>query len=171
MNRNICLIGYMGSGKTTVGKALAERLCMEFQDTDELIVKREGRSIPDIFGDDGEAYFRALETELLTELAGGEMDVKTVLSTGGGLPVDERNRHLLRKIGRVVYLRAEAQCLNLRIGNDTNRPLLASGDRLDKIRSMLKIRGPIYEECADIVIDTDELDIEETVDGIIALLD
>ena len=167
MDKNICLIGYMGSGKTTVGRMLAERLDMDFEDTDELIVKNEGRSIPDIFRDEGEAYFRRLETDLMKKLASDGELTDTVLSTGGGLPVDKNNRPLLKEVGTVVYLKAKPECLNTRVGNDSNRPLLASEDRLLKIRDMLAFRGPIYEECADIIIDTDELDAGETVDKII----
>lgn len=157
----------MGSGKTTVGRMLAERLGMGFEDTDELIIKSEGRSIPDIFRDDGEAYFRKLETDLMKRLVDRSEFKGTVLSTGGGLPVAESNRPLLKEIGTVVYLRAKPECLRERVGNDPNRPLLASKDRLTKIRDMLAFRGPIYEECADIIIDTDELNAEETVDKIV----
>ena len=81
--------------------------------------------------------------------------------------MDKNNRPLLKEVGTVVYLKAKPECLNARVGNDSNRPLLASEDRLLKIRDMLAFRGPIYEECADIIIDTDELDAGETVDKII----
>ena len=170
MDRNICLIGYMGSGKTTVGQELAARLDMRFEDTDELIVRREGRSIPDIFRDDGEAYFRELETNLLRELSEDRGVKNTVLSTGGGLPVDKRNRPLLKAVGCVVYLRASAECLCKRIGNDTNRPLLNTEDRLKKIHDMLDLRGPVYEDCADHIVDTDALSLEETVERVIKII-
>ena len=167
---NICLIGYMGSGKTTAGRLVAEKLGMELKDTDEMITIREGRSISDIFREDGEAYFRKLENVLLNELAGNGGLKGIVLSTGGGLPVDERNRPLLKSTGTVIYLKASARCLNERVGNDTGRPLLNTNDRLLKIESMLKERGPVYEACADHIINTETLSAEETADHIIRLV-
>lgn len=169
LDGNICLIGYMGSGKSTVGRMLAGKLDREFMDTDDLITENEGRSIPEIFRDSGEPYFRGLEYGLLKRLADEEPVKGIVLATGGGIPVDERNRALLKKTGTVIYLRSSAESLCERVGNDTNRPLLNAPDRLKKIREMLKYRGPLYEECADIIIDTDEMSAEETVDYILKL--
>lgn len=157
----------MGSGKSTVGRIIADKLGMSFKDTDELIERSQGRSIPDIFKDNGEAYFRELENKLMTELSEEGSNTGTVLSTGGGLPVDERNRELLGKTGTVIYLKASPECLAERIGNDTGRPLLESGDRLLKIKDMLKFRGPIYEECADHILVTDKLNVEETVTALL----
>ena len=168
--KNICLIGYMGSGKTTVGRLVAGKLAMELKDTDELITMKEGRSISDIFSNDGEAYFRELENRLLNELAKEGKLKDTVLSTGGGLPVDVRNRPLLKRIGTVIYLKASAASLNERVGDDTGRPLLDADDRLSRIEDMLKIRGPIYEECADHIIETDSLSIEETVTEVVRIV-
>ena len=153
----------MGSGKTTVGRLLADEYGMVFKDTDVLITEREGRSIPEIFAAEGEAYFRKLEHELVAELAEDDGDYRIILSTGGGLPVDERNRELLKKIGTVVYLRARAESLYERVKNDTGRPLLVTDDRLKRITGMLKERGPIYETAADVIIDTDELGAEDVV--------
>ena len=167
--KNICLIGYMGSGKTTVGRLLADALSCDFEDTDEMIVEREGRPISDIFEKEGEPYFRRLETDLLNELCDKGLS-KTVLSTGGGLPVAERNRSILKKIGKVVYLRAEAESLYMRVKEDKGRPLLETGDKLKKIREMLAVRGPIYEVTADFIIDTDHIDEEQTVKEIVNIL-
>ena len=160
---NICLVGYMGSGKSTVGRMAAGRLCLDFADTDELIVKRENRSIPDIFKTDGESFFRKLETELLEELSGDKGIENTLLSTGGGIILTEGNRALLKQIGTVIYLRAEADTLYERVRNDTGRPLLSTGDVRGRIREMLKIRTPMYEDAADFIIDTDSLSVEQTV--------
>lgn len=157
----------MGSGKSTVGRIIADKLDMTFKDTDELIERSQGRSIPDIFKDNGEAYFRELENKLMTELAKEGRDTGTVLSTGGGLPVDERNRELLKKTGTVIYLKASAECLAGRIGDDTGRPLLESGDRFLKIKEMLRFRGPVYEECADHILVTDGMSVEETVTALL----
>ncbi len=166
---NICLIGYMGSGKTTVGRLLADALSCDFEDTDVMIVEREGRPISDIFAEEGEPYFRQLETDLLNDIYDKGLS-KTVLSTGGGLPVTDRNRPILKKIGKVIYLRAEAESLYNRVKEDKGRPLLETGDKLKKIREMLALRGPIYEEAADIIIDTDHLDEEQTVKEIVNIL-
>ncbi len=164
--RNICLIGYMGSGKTTVGRILAEKLEFDFADTDELIVSREGRQIPDIFEKDGEPYFRMLENGLIKDLIEEEMS-DTVLSTGGGLPVTEANRPLLKELGTVIYLKAGAESLYARVKEDKGRPLLNTDDKLKRIREMLDFRGPIYEETADFVIDTSDKDVDEVVKEIV----
>lgn len=166
---NICLIGYMGSGKTTVGRLLSDVLSYDFEDTDNMIVEREGRPISDIFAKDGEPYFRRLETDLLNDLYNNSLN-GTVLSTGGGLPVDKKNRPILKKIGKVIYLRARAESLYMRLKEDKGRPLLETDDKLKKIREMLAVRGPIYEETADIIIDTDHIDEEQTAEAIVNIL-
>ena len=166
---NICLIGYMGSGKTTVGRLLAGVLSYDFEDTDNMIVEREGRPISDIFAKDGEPYFRRLETDRLNDLSNNGLN-GTVLSTGGGLPVDKKNRPILKKIGKVIYLRARAESLYMRLKEDKGRPLLETDDKLKKIREMLAVRGPIYEETADIIIDTDHIDEEQTAEVIVNIL-
>ena len=169
--RNICLIGYMGSGKTTVGRLVAERLGLAFADTDEMIVMREGRSIPDIFREDGEAYFRKLEEELIAELSEDIGLMNTVLSTGGGIVLSPLNRKNLKKTGKVIYLRASAECLYDRVRNDTGRPLLDTEDVLTRIKEMLAVRSALYEEAADVILDTDGLDICQTVTAVAETLD
>ena len=165
---NICLIGYMGSGKSTVGKVLAERFGMTFEDTDEIIVKSQGRSIPEIFREEGEPYFRELEHGLVQSLAKDEQLKDTVLSTGGGIIINEDNRKLLKRIGCVVYLRACAQSLYERVKGDEGRPLLNTEDVYGRIEEMLKQRSPMYEEAADHIIDTDGLSVDETVMAVAA---
>lgn len=157
--QNLVLIGFMGSGKTSVGIKLSYRLQMPVEDTDKLIERREGRSISEIFADDGEEYFRQLETELLEELAakGGSR----IYSVGGGAPVREENRGLLKRIGRVVYLRVSPETVYERLKNDSARPLLQCGDPLSRIRQLMEERRGAYEACADIVIDGDGKDLEE----------
>lgn len=164
--KNICLIGYMGSGKTTVGRLLAKELGFDFADTDEMIVSREGRRIPEIFEKDGEPYFRMLENVLIKDLLEKKLS-DTVFSTGGGLPVREENRPLLKELGRVIYLKADAHTLYERVKEDKGRPLLDTDDKLKRIKEMLDIRGPIYEEAADLVIDTSEMDIDDVVKEIV----
>lgn len=163
---NICLIGYMGCGKTTAGQLAADILAYDFDDTDDIIVRREGRSIPEIFEKNGEAYFRGLETGTLKELCeSGEENV--LLSTGGGLPVKTENRLLLKRFGTVVYLKASAQTLYERVKDDSGRPLLQTEDKLGKIKEMLDFRAPLYEEAADHIIDTDDLDLAGVVNEIV----
>ena len=163
--KNICLIGYMGSGKSTVGRLAAKRLDMRFADTDELIAGREKRSIPDIFEKDGESFFRRLETGLLKELSRDGLE-NTLLSTGGGIILAEENRAELKNIGTVIYLRAEADTLYERVRNDTGRPLLNTGDVRGRIAGMLKMRAPLYEAAAAHIIDTDGLSVEQTVSAV-----
>lgn len=163
--QNLVLIGFMGSGKTSVGVKLSYRLQVSVEDTDKLIERREGRSINEIFADDGEEYFRQLETELLGELAG--KSGSRIYSVGGGTPVREENRALLKRIGKVVYLRVSPETVYERLKNDSTRPLLQCGDPLGRIRQLMKERREAYEACADIVIDADEMDMESILKRIV----
>lgn len=133
--QSLVLIGFMGSGKTTLGVKLSYRLRMPVEDTDRLIERREGRSVSEIFADDGEEYFRRLETELLEELA--EKAGGRIYSVGGGTPVREENRRLLKRLGRVIYLKASPETVYERIRDDATRPLLQCPDPLGRIRQLL----------------------------------
>ena len=135
--RNIVLIGFMGSGKTTVGLRLSYKLRKTVIDTDKLIEKKQGRAIKDIFATDGETYFRELETQTLEELVTKARN--EIVSVGGGTPVREENRKLLRKIGTVVYLRITADAVCERLKNDTTRPLLQGEDPKGKIEKLLPL--------------------------------
>ncbi len=158
---SIILIGYMGSGKSTIGKEAAKLFSMEFLDTDALIKEQEGMTISELFAQKGEAYFRKKETELLQSL---KQDSRTmVLATGGGLPMKEENQALLKELGIVVYLKASIDTLVERLKGDTTRPLLKEGDLRKKIETMLMVRNPVYEKVADIVLETDALSIDETI--------
>ena len=149
--RNIVLIGFMGSGKTTLGLKLSYLLRMPVEDTDKMIERQEGRSISEIFADDGEAYFRELETEVLRKC--GSRKYEYILSVGGGTPVNPVNRPLLHQCGTVVYLRVSPEVVYERLKNDTTRPLLQCEDPLGRIRELLAVRDKIYTECADIILD------------------
>ena len=157
--KNIVLIGFMGSGKTTLGLKLSYLLRMPVEDTDKLIERQEGRSITQIFADDGEAFFRELETEMLRKC--GEQKYERILSVGGGTPVNPVNRELLHKCGTVVYLRVSPEVVYERLKNDTTRPLLQCEDPLGKIRELLAVRDAIYTECADIILDVDNRHSDE----------
>jgi shikimate kinase len=160
MNKDsIVLIGFMGSGKTTLGKWIAENQGYIFVDTDELIEAKEDRTINEIFATDGEEYFRNLETEVIGKLA--EDDRKLVISVGGGLPLREENRKLMRRAGRVVYLNTGVDELERRLKGDTTRPLLAGSDLRGKITDLMEKREKLYIDAADVVVDTEKRTLEE----------
>lgn len=161
----LILIGYMGSGKSTIGKKLSSDLKYILFDTDALIEENEGRTINNIFATDGEEYFRNLETELLKDyIKKDKQDI--IISTGGGMPVREENASLMRKLGTVIYFRATPETIYQRIKNDTSRPLLKCDDPLAKIKDMIAMRGPKYEACAHHIIDVDGKSIESVVEEI-----
>jgi len=161
--RNLILIGFMGTGKTSVGMRVAKSLGWRFVDTDKLIVKQAGKSIPQIFADSGETYFRELETEVLEKcaLANGQ-----VISTGGGIVTVARNREILKEAGYVIWLRASPETIYERVKRNRNRPLLQTEDPLATIREMLSVRNELYEATRDLVISTDNLTMEETCYGV-----
>lgn len=161
---NIVLIGFMGSGKTTVGCALAKKLGVELLDTDKLIVEEQGTTINDIFATKGETYFRQLETKMVEKLIESESDA--VISTGGGLVITEGNGELLKKLGKVVFLRTKEETIVKRLAGDVTRPLLKGG--LDeKTHKLLEYRTPIYEKYADVIVDTDEISPKDLAELII----
>lgn len=164
-DKNLVLIGFMGSGKTSVGLKLSYRLRMTVEDTDKLIERREGRSISEIFEQQGEEYFRQQETALLEELA--EQKFSRIYSVGGGTPVREENRKLLKKLGKVIYLRIRPETVYERLKEDTTRPLLQCENPLERIRELLESRREAYEECADMIIDVDELGMEDILNKIV----
>ena len=165
LENNIILIGFMGSGKSSVGKILAERLGYSFKDTDEMIVAEEGIEIEEIFHRYGEEYFRNLESMLLMSI----MDNygKTVLSTGGGMPIRDKNVNLFRVMGKVIYLRTSKATIISRLLEDTTRPLLKGDNPKERVETLLLERAPIYNKAADIIIDTDDKSIDDIVDEII----
>lgn len=171
MSRNIVLIGYMGSGKSTVAKELHRKTEMKILDTDLMIVEKQGRSINTIFVEEGETAFRDMETKLLEELSGYSRYQKNcIISTGGGMPVREENRALLKKLGTVFFLKATTDTILEHVKNDTERPLLRNPDRRKKIEEMLVQRTPAYEDAADYVIDTDHKSVVEVTEYIWKLI-
>lgn len=154
MKKNIILIGYMGCGKTTLGKKLSYRERVALLDTDKMIEQKQDKTISEIFKIQGEEAFRQMETDCLKEIA-GYMD-RYIISVGGGLPLREENRKLLKELGCVIYLRAKPDTIYGRLKNDVTRPLLQGDDPEKKIREMLLVRGPVYEQAADAVVDVDE---------------
>ena len=150
-SQSLFIVGPMGAGKTTVGKLLAERLQRPFLDTDKVIVDRCGADIPWIFDVEGEAGFRRREADVCDQLTRTH---NQVIATGGGIVLDPTNRQHLSARGIVVYLRATVDELVERTSKDKNRPLLQSDNPRAVIESILATRQPMYEEIADIVIDT-----------------
>lgn len=148
---NVFLVGMMGAGKTTVGKALARRLGRTFVDCDKEIVDRTGVPIATIFEIEGEAGFRRRETAVLTELAGQSA---LVVATGGGAVLSEENRRVMRENGTVVYLHTALDQLVERTRRDTARPLLARGDRRATLATLLDARDPLYREVAHLVVES-----------------
>jgi shikimate kinase len=165
----IFLIGFRGSGKTTVAQLLAQRLAWSWRDADAVLEEKFGRSIRAIFADEGENSFRDKESEVLTELSQVQ---KTVVATGGGVVLRPANRALLRS-GFVVWLSAAPEILHARISSDATtlqrRPPLAQGG-LEEVREMLQRREPLYQECANLTIDTSQFVPEDVVERIMKAL-
>ncbi|MCD8097152.1 MAG: shikimate kinase [Lachnospiraceae bacterium] len=157
--RNLILIGFMGAGKTSVGKYLARDAGMTFVDTDEQIVAEQGMEISAIFEKYGEPYFRDLETGLLERMQTDTED--SVISVGGGMPVREQNRELLRSLGCVIYLQATKATILGRVQNDGTRPMLRGEDMEARVERLMREREALYREAAHFVIHTDGQDIPE----------
>ncbi|MCX7626688.1 MAG: (d)CMP kinase [Candidatus Sumerlaeaceae bacterium] len=158
MDTNVVLIGMMGSGKTTIGRLLAEKTGMEFIDLDELVERRAGMTIAEIFQGHGEEHFRDLESQVLEEIASSR---HAVIATGGGIVKRAENRQLLRDLGLVVWLDAPAEVLAERIGEDPDRPLLSRSQPLKKLTQLLHERRDLYAETSHIHLDTTEHTPEE----------
>lgn len=167
---NILLIGFMGSGKSTVGKELAKALDCHFIDMDdEIEQKKENRSICDIFNAEGEGHFRKLETDYLQSLL--KKTNNAIISTGGGIVLKEGNRKLLKAIGKVVFLHADVEHIVKNVKDDTTRPLLQSDDYIKTITEMLESREDKYLSSADMIIQTSgKKTVECIVDEIMSLL-
>jgi shikimate dehydrogenase len=157
---SIVLIGFMGSGKTTIGRALADLLGFRFVDTDDIVESRAGRTIRQIFDQDGEAKFRAREhTAVKQAVRVGER----VIACGGGAILQLRNHRLLKEAGPVVYLRADLETLRVRLRGSKTRPLLRARGALERL---LAERAPAYEAAADVVVDVDRGTPEEIAERI-----
>ena len=158
---NIVLIGYMGAGKTTIGTTYAKEQHMNFIDTDAYIEAKEGMSISDIFAAKGEDYFRNLEGKVVEEMI--LTTTNTVISTGGGLPLNKKVKPILNRLGKVIYLQASTATIWERVKAFDNRPLLKCDNPYERICTMLAERSPIYELVSDVVLDVDSKTIEEII--------
>ncbi len=164
---NVVLIGFMGSGKSSVGKVLASKLECNFIDMDDEIELGEAKTIHDIFHEYGEDYFRELETIYLEKLLTKK---NKVIATGGGVVLREDNIGILKHIGKVVFLHTPYEQLLKNLLDDTKRPLLKDVDHETTIQRLLNLREPIYFEASNIIIQTKDKTVEEIADEIISLL-
>ena len=164
MKTNVALIGFMGAGKTVVGKTLAANLNKEFVELDELIVQRAGKPITRIFAEDGEIHFRELEIDVTKEVAGKQ---NQVIATGGGIILNRINIDRLRQNGIIIYLAVSPSEILRRVAGDRARPLLNTPDKEKRIKELLALRRPLYEGAADIKINTTRRSIETIVNEIV----
>lgn len=164
---NIVFTGMMGTGKTAVGRYLAEQLKVPFYDLDELIEQEAGLDIPQIFRERGEAAFRALEREVVSRLC--QVD-GCIIATGGGTIVDPENLQCLRQHGEIICLTAAPERILERVKGMEHRPLLWHADRLERIREVMRIRGPVYAQLGD-PIDTTDMSIAEVAAQVLARVD
>jgi shikimate kinase len=168
---NLFLIGLRGTGKSTVARLVAKQLQWQAVDADQLLEERAGRSIRQIFADDGETTFRDLESSLLAELCTGR---RQVIATGGGVVLREPNRRSMRAAGRAIWLTADVDTLWQRLQADTataeRRPALTDRSGRDEIDELARARAPLYRECADWTIDTTGLTPVDIAARIVALV-
>jgi len=164
--KNVFLVGFMGAGKTTVGRLLAEKTGYEYLDADEVIEKNAGKSITQIFADHGEDYFRDLETQSLKSLAAQQ---NHVIATGGGVVMREENWQAMKSGGVTVYLKAPIEIIWERIKHSTTRPLLQVDNPLETARELLGRRESMYQK-ADLIVDTEHLSVEGAADELLKSL-
>ncbi|MEI8342474.1 MAG: shikimate kinase [Verrucomicrobiota bacterium] len=166
---NIVLIGFMGSGKSSVGRMIAAKLDQRFVDTDHLIVQKNGVEISEIFKNQGESYFRDQERLALESLQDAD---RCVIATGGGIVSRPENIPLLHELGFVVWLTAEEEVIFERVSRNTKRPLLQTANPRETISGLLALRNPLYAAAAQFTLDTSNFPhagIAETIIGEAAL--
>ncbi|WHH59652.1 shikimate kinase [Petroclostridium sp. X23] len=163
MNKNIVLTGFMGSGKTTVGKIAAEKLNMIFIDVDAYIENEQQKKISDIFEQFGEEYFRNLETDMVKKVA---LEQNAVIATGGGVVLRKENLDYLRQNGVIVYLYSNEEAIMRNTSHNTDRPLLKGPDAKARIAELLKKRAAFYSN-HDFKIDVSMLTVEQAVEAVL----
>lgn len=162
---NIILIGFMGCGKSSIGRHMSENYQYTLIDTDSYIEEQQKCTISEIFGKNGEEYFRQLETQCLLDLINLSAD-KMIIAVGGGLPMRKENQELLHRLGKVVYLRAKVDTLEKRLKGDTTRPLIQGGELRQKIENLFNLRQDTYEKLADLIVDTDRKSYQQITSAI-----
>ena len=164
--KNLILEGFMGCGKSRIARELGRSLAAEVIDTDDLIERKQGRTVSGIFERDGEEAFRDMETEALRDLLSEKAGL--VISLGGGMPVREENRRLLKELGTVVYLKGDPDVLVARLERGVEkRPMLAGHDLRKRVEELLSAREAFYAEAADITIDIGQDDPQKVCDRIL----
>ena len=164
MKDNIILEGFMGCGKSSVGIKLSYHLRRTLIDTDKWIEARQGMSISEIFEQQGEEAFRRMETQCLEELL--ESSEHQIISLGGGLPMREDNRKLLKELGTTIYLKVRPETVYERVKDNSSRPLLQVADPVAKITELMAEREPIYALCADFTVEVSDQTPEQIVEQI-----
>jgi shikimate kinase len=164
-DRNVVLIGFMGTGKSSVGRELARRWQFRFLDTDSIIRNQYGKSISEIFTVFGEPFFRDQEFATLTKLL---QCYRSVIATGGGIVIQPRNVSLLKKLGTTIWLKADQTTILERVSRNKNRPLLQTADPEETISRLLTERAPLYQSAADLVVDSSGLSHHEVAERVIA---
>lgn len=167
INCNIFLIGFMGAGKSTIARTLQRELGFPLVEMDERIVQEQGMSINDIFAQYGEAHFRDIESQLVVDLGKQE---PSVVSCGGGVVVRPENTQNMKKSGRIVLLKASPETIFERVRNSTDRPILNGHMNVEYIAELMEKRRALYEEAADITIQTDGKTREQICEEIIGKL-
>jgi shikimate kinase len=162
--RAIVLIGFMGSGKSATGRALARKTGWVLYDTDEIVSARFGKTIPEIFAEFGEEKFRDAETEALRKLSGA---TPSIVVTGGGIVLRSENVESLRRLGMIAHLEADEEILFQRVSRRTTRPLLQTEDPRGTLAKLLRERQPIYRQAADFNVETSRVTPEEVAGAII----
>lgn len=165
MKDNIILIGFMGSGKTSLGIKLSYQMKRTLIDTDKWIEQKQKMTVSEIFVSFGEEAFRQMETECLKKLI--KTADRQIISVGGGLPLREENHGLLKELGRVVYLKVTPEAVYERLKNDTTRPLLQVENPMERIRTLLAVRAPVYERCADVIVEVSDKSFEKIIEQIL----
>jgi shikimate kinase len=167
----IFLIGYRGTGKTSVARELASRLSIDWVDADDVVEREAGKTIAAIFADGGEAAFRNCEARAVAGLAGKQL---TVIALGGGAVLREENRRVIAGLGPVVWLTASVDTILARVAADSStasrRPNLTTAGGRAEIESLLAVRAPLYRECATLVVDTENKTAAQVADEIAASL-
>jgi shikimate kinase len=164
--KNIYLVGFMGTGKSTVGRALAKRLDRVFKDLDDLIEEKENKKIAEIFEEKGEEYFRKIESEVINEISRKE---NFVIATGGGAVVNKENYKRLKESGVLISLAASPEEIYERTKNSKNRPLLNVQNPIEEIKRLMFERAYYYIK-SDHIIDTTGLSVEDVVDEIMEII-
>jgi shikimate kinase len=164
MRNNIVFIGFMGSGKTSIGRLVAQRLGFQFVDTDAVIVERVGMPVVEIFAKHGEPWFREQETAVLRSFG---IHHRAVISTGGGIVLRPENRELLHELGFVVWLTASEDVIFERVSRNKKRPLLQTANPRATVHELLEQRRPLYEKTAQFTVDSTHLTHDAAADAVI----